>query len=63
VEHLNFPRAGHMLRYPWLPTTSRFSRNKHLRGARFSVGGEAAADADAQANGWRRSIEFLRANL
>ena len=63
VEHLNFPRAGHMLRYPWLPTTSRFSRNKHLRGARFSFGGEAAADADAQANGWRRSIEFLRANL
>jgi dienelactone hydrolase len=63
VEHLNFPRAGHMLRYPWLPTTSRFSRNKHLRGARFSFGGEAAADAEAQATGWRRSIEFLRKSL
>lgn len=63
VEHLNFPRAGHMLRYPWLPTTSRFSRNKHLRGARFSFGGEAAADAEAQSKAWRRSIEFLRANL
>jgi dienelactone hydrolase len=63
IEHLNFPRAGHMLRYPWLPTTSRFSRNKHLRGARFSFGGEAAADAEAQSASWRRSIEFLRESL
>ena len=63
VEHLNFPRAGHMLRYPWLPTTSRFSRNKHLRGARFSFGGEASADAEAQSAAWRRSIEFLRESL
>ncbi len=63
IEHLHFPRAGHMLRYPHLPTTSRYSQNKHLRGARFSFGGEAAADAEAQSTGWRRSIEFLRANL
>jgi fermentation-respiration switch protein FrsA (DUF1100 family) len=63
IEHLHFPRAGHMLRYPHLPTTSRFSRNKHLRGARFSFGGDAAADAEAQWKGWQRSIEFLRANL
>jgi pimeloyl-ACP methyl ester carboxylesterase len=63
IEHLHFPRAGHMLRYPYLPTTSRYSQNKHLRGARFSFGGEAAADAEAQLAGWRRSIEFLRANL
>jgi hypothetical protein len=26
-------------------------------------GGEAAADAEAQSKAWRRSIEFLRANL
>ncbi len=63
IEHLHFPRAGHMLRYPHLPTTSRYSQNKHLRGARFSFGGEAAADAEAQLGSWRRSIEFLRANL
>jgi dienelactone hydrolase len=63
IEHLHFPRAGHMLRYPHLPTTSRFSRNKHLRGARFSFGGDAAADAEAQWKGWQRSIEFLHANL
>ncbi len=63
IEHLHFPRAGHMLRYPHLPTTSRYSQNKHLRGARFSFGGEGAADAEAQCTGWRRSIQFLRANL
>jgi dienelactone hydrolase len=63
VEHLHFPHAGHMLRYPHLPTTSRFSRNKHLRGARFSFGGNAAADAEAQSEGWRRSIAFLRSHL
>lgn len=63
IEHLHFSRAGHMLRYPHLPTTSRYSQNKHLRGARFSFGGEASADAEAQSTAWRRSIEFLRANL
>jgi dienelactone hydrolase len=63
IEHLNFPCAGHMLRYPHLPTTSRFSRNQHLRGARFSFGGAPDADAEAQWSGWRRSIEFLRAHL
>jgi dienelactone hydrolase len=63
IEHLHFTRAGHMLRYPHLPTTSRYSQNKHLRGARFSFGGEASADAEAQLAGWRSSVEFLRANL
>src|SRR5271156_4791449 len=47
LEHLNYPAAGHMLRYPFLPTTSRVSSNKHLRGAKFSFGGNAEADAAA----------------
>ena len=63
VDHLNFPRAGHMLRYPHLPTTSRRSWNKHLRNARFSFGGQAAADAEAQDKGWKRMITFFQANL
>jgi dienelactone hydrolase len=62
-EHLHFPHAGHMLRYPHLPVTARHSRNKHLRGARFSFGGTPAADAEAQAQAWRRAITFLRTNL
>lgn len=63
AEHLHFARAGHMLRYPHLPVTARDSRNKHLRGARFSFGGTPAADAEAQTQAWHRAIAFLRTNL
>jgi dienelactone hydrolase len=63
VEYLNYPRAGHMLRYPHLPTTSRQSRNRHLGNARFSFGGTPAADAEANADSWRRAIAFLHSSL
>lgn len=61
--HLHYPRAGHMLRYPFLPTTCRESRNPHLRNAKFSYGGTPAADAAAQADSWPRAIAFLQQNL
>jgi dienelactone hydrolase len=63
VEYLNYPRAGHMLRYPYLPTTSRQSRNQHLRNARFSFGGTPTADAEANDDSWGRAIAFLRSSL
>jgi dienelactone hydrolase len=63
AEHLHYPRAGHMLRYPHLPTTSRQSRNPHLRNAKYSFGGTAPADADAQADSWPRAIAFFQSNL
>jgi dienelactone hydrolase len=63
VEYVNYPGAGHMLRYPHLPTTSRQSRNPHLRNARFSFGGSPAADAQANADSWLRAIAFLRSSL
>src|SRR5271156_1885847 len=63
AEHLHVAHAGHMLRYPHLPVTARDSRNKHLRGARFSFGGTPSADAEAQTQAWHRAIAFLRANL
>jgi dienelactone hydrolase len=63
VEYFNYPRAGHMLRYPYLPTTSRVSRNRHLRNARYSFGGNPASDAEANADSWRRAIAFLRSSL
>ena len=63
VEYVNYPRAGHMLRYPHLPTTSRRSHNPHLRDARFSFGGTPAADAEANADSWLRTIAFLRSSL
>ncbi|HXZ11005.1 MAG TPA: acyl-CoA thioester hydrolase/BAAT C-terminal domain-containing protein [Candidatus Sulfotelmatobacter sp.] len=63
LEHLHYPRAGHMLRYPHLPTTSRKSGHPQLRDACYSFGGTPEADAEAQADSWRRSIAFLRAHL
>lgn len=62
VEHLNYPRAGHALRYPSLPTTVRMSRS---RGMKFPIlfGGTAIADAEAQADAWRRSMAFFSKNL
>jgi dienelactone hydrolase len=62
-EHAHYPRAGHMLRYPHLATTSRAAAHPNLRSARFSYGGTAAADAEAQADSWRRSISFLKRHL
>jgi dienelactone hydrolase len=63
VEHLHYPSAGHLLRYPHLPTTARGSGHEHLRGARLSFGGSAQADAEAQADSWQRSIAFLKEHL
>jgi dienelactone hydrolase len=63
VEHLHYPHAGHMLRYPFLPTTARDSRNPHLRNARYSFGGTDSADAEAQADSWKRAVEFLNTSL
>jgi dienelactone hydrolase len=63
AEHLHYPDAGHMLRYPFLPTTPRSSSHKHLRGARFSFGGTPEADAAAQEDAWRHAIAFLQKHL
>jgi dienelactone hydrolase len=63
AEHLHYPRAGHMLRYPHLPTTSRESGNTYLRGAKFSFGGTPEADAEAQTDSWRRTIAFFKSSL
>ena len=63
VEHLHYPRAGHMLRYPYLPTTSRESGNTYLRGAKFSFGGTPEADAEAQTDSWRQTIAFFKSSL
>lgn len=63
AEHLHYPRAGHMLRYPFLPTTPRHSRHAHLRNAKFAYGGTAEADAEADSDAWRRAIGFLRRAL
>jgi dienelactone hydrolase len=62
VEHLHFPKAGHALRYPFLPTTVRVSRPKNLKYT-ISFGGSSPADAAAQTESWRRAIAFLHEHL
>ena len=62
VEHRNFASAGHALRYPFLPTTTRASRPAGLKYA-VSFGGTARADACAQANSWAHAISFLHKHL
>src|SRR5262249_11985593 len=63
VQHMHYPHAGHMLRYPYLPTTARQSRHRALRNAHYSFGGSPAADAEAQAESWQRAIAFLKTSL
>ena len=62
AQHVNYPHAGHSLRYPGMPTTARMARS---RGVKFPIafGGTASADAEAQADAWRRAIAFFQKNL
>jgi dienelactone hydrolase len=62
VEHLHYPKAGHELRYPFLPTTARTTRPAGLKFA-ISFGGTAEADAEAQKDAWRRALAFFRDSL
>lgn len=62
VEHLNYPGAGHSLRYPYLPTTARIFRPANLKYF-VSFGGSAREDAAAQADSWRRAISFFDKHL
>lgn len=58
VEHLHYPKAGHELRYPFLPTTARTTRPAGLKFA-ISFGGTAEADAEAQKDAWQRALAFF----
>ena len=62
VEHLDYPGAGHSLRYPYLPTTARIFRPATLKYF-VSFGGSAREDAAAQADSWRRAISFFDKHL
>lgn len=62
VEHVNYPLAGHSLRYPFMPTTVRMSRSRGLKFP-ISFGGTAEADAHAQEDAWRRAVAFFAENL
>ena len=65
TEHITYPRAGHNLRYPHLPTTPRYGRNPHLRGARgFSLWqARPLPTPKRRRSSWQRTIRFLREHL
>ena len=62
VEHLHYPKAGHELRYPFLPTSARTTRPAGFKFA-ISFGGTAEADAEAQRDAWRRALAFFHNSL
>jgi dienelactone hydrolase len=60
-EHVNYPRAGHLIAGPpYRPTTDVVVPGP---GVTFAMGGEPFATAAAQADAWRRSLEFLSEQL
>lgn len=61
-EHLHYPKAGHELRYPFLPTTARTTRPAGLK-FEISFGGATEADTEAQKDTWRRALAFLHDSL
>ncbi|GIP31593.1 acyl-CoA thioesterase/bile acid-CoA:amino acid N-acyltransferase family protein [Paenibacillus sp. J2TS4] len=51
-EHLHYEGAGHMIRYPYIPST-QLTMN----------GGTASANAQASADSWQRIKQFFKASL
>jgi dienelactone hydrolase len=51
-EHLSFADAGHIIKFPFLPTTTR-----------IQLGGTVEGLARADAASWTRVLDFLATNL
>lgn len=60
VEHLDYPDAGHALQAPGVPTTE-ISRAHAVSGIVLTGGGNAAANARANADSWAAVQRFLDA--
>ncbi|MFH1037623.1 MAG: acyl-CoA thioesterase/bile acid-CoA:amino acid N-acyltransferase family protein [PVC group bacterium] len=58
VTHLHYPDAGHLTRYPFLPTTSLSMRMEEM-GLTLAFGGSPAANHHAAADAWPRLLDFL----
>jgi dienelactone hydrolase len=60
-EHVTYPEAGHLIAGPpYRPTTDVVVPGP---GVTFAMGGKPSATAAAQADAWRRSLEFLSEQL
>ncbi len=60
VSHLDYPEAGHALQAPGVPTT-QISRPHAVSGIVLTGGGNAAANARANAESWAAVQRFLAA--
>jgi hypothetical protein len=55
-RHCRYPRAGHLMRSPGVPTSV-------LHNNTFAFGGDGPAQAHANRAAWQETIAFLRASL
>jgi dienelactone hydrolase len=62
IEHVSYPQAGHLLTFPYLPTTLRTGHHP-IRHVDVDYGGTPAGDAFACADLWPKVVAFLRNNL
>jgi dienelactone hydrolase len=60
--HLRYPGAGHLIGYPYLPTTVSVRRHPAL-GRALAYGGTPVGAAGATADAWPRVLAFLRDTL
>jgi hypothetical protein len=60
-EHVVYPEAGHLIAGP--PHRPATDVTYPGPGVTFSGGGAPQATAHAQANAWKRTVEFLREQL
>jgi len=60
--HLRYPDAGHLVGYPYLPTTVNARRHPAV-GRALAYGGTPAGAARANADSWPRVLAFLRDTL
>jgi dienelactone hydrolase len=61
-EHLSYDHAGHMISFPYMPTT--LTRLMHpVAGSIVDLGGSAQGNAFANADSWPRVLQFLGDNL
>ncbi len=61
-QHLAYPAAGHLIRFPYQPTTVTAIRHP-IAGKVFAVGGKPAAHALATADSWVQVLAFLHRSL
>jgi pimeloyl-ACP methyl ester carboxylesterase len=61
-QHLSYAGAGHMIGFPYVPSTIHSSLHA-LTGHLFAFGGNPAATAHAKADSWPRVLAFLEEAL